>query len=153
MKPKILIITLLSYVTVNAQSLSPAEYPNYEGYYGFRDDRFEDFQQFELHVSMSKDSTPVLTAIVVFYLDSSVTSADTTCWTSAEQLYVSRDSLYFRSQECSRDAYEFRGRFLQIPSESDSQNDEPVLGGILTHIRNGTVIKQHSVTFSWIIGC
>jgi hypothetical protein len=152
---KILALTFATCTIVLAQNLSPADYPKYAGYYVFdikHGDQFKDFHQFELHVSTSNDSIPRLTGRVIFFSDTTLTSVDTTCVASIRRLYITKDSLFFQSEECFGETYEFQGRFLGIPSESGGR-DDPILEGIFTHCMNQKIIKRLLVKFLWSAGC
>lgn len=154
---KIFIFVILSSSIGFAQRLIPSDYQKYVGYYVFifdstdDYDQFEDFIQLEISIIKTASGKSQLSGKIRFVTDSLDTTMEQECYTSLVKLFISKDSLFFRSQRCRGFSYQFGGRFLGVPSES--QGDKAVLAGTLMCMKYGKVIRRAMVRFIWGEGC
>jgi hypothetical protein len=157
MKSGIVLLSFLFTGLASSQQLSVAEYGHFVGYYTIDEvwpsDQFKNFQQLELHSQQLNDKTFQKIGRVVIFIDSTQPEADSMCTVPLQKLYITRDSLFFRSRECFGETYEFKGKILAIPSDTDEHQNDPIFQGMLTYFRHHTIIKRAAVKFVWSIGC
>jgi hypothetical protein len=158
MTSKLLFLLFFCSLTLIAQKLPPREFGRYEGYYVFdvkQGDPFENFAQFELHVITLKDSSLRLQGKVIFYTDTDTTQNDTNlrCATTFRKFFITKDSLFFETQKCFGETYEFKGHFLGVPSDFEGKEDDPILEGTMVFRKNKKIIKDGPVKFLWSVGC
>ncbi len=147
----VLILTLGGFLSAPAQSLGRSEYEHYSGYYTVanRDSVFTNFEQFELHVHKKKGYPPRLESKVRFFTDTLLTDTDTECVTNFRRFFISRDSLFFQTQICFGESYEFAGHFLGVPSGSEVNGNNPILEGTMVFQKNHKVVRRAAVGFLW----
>ena len=153
---RLLILVLVFSGAAWSQTVEPADYARYEGYYTqdiSQGKQFDDFEQMELHVDVSSKGAKYLIGVVRFFTDLGVTKANKDCACSLHQLLISKDSLKFRSSECFGESYQFKGRFLRTPLGIRGRERQPVLEGVLLHWKGRRLIKQAVVRFLWSEGC
>jgi hypothetical protein len=138
------------------QGKQAVQLSDYIGYYLFKGAEtrpFPGFSQLEIRAPEPSDERGQVRGRILFYADPNNSAADTSvvCWCSI--LQISEDSLYFRTEECLNEFYEFSGRWLLKPTEFVGEDYPFVLDGIMAHYVRGRLMTRKRISFFYSEGC
>jgi hypothetical protein len=148
----------VSYSQESAPVLTPSDFT---GHYQFSwepneqlaqmKNEFPRFVQFDILDPGSTGRISRMKIAVYFFSSSGGAEDDSLIRCYQTRHFITRDSLYFSTLQCSSERYEFKGHFLTRIGEETPPTIQ--IEGILSYYRGSTLREKAHVQFSWIAGC
>ena len=158
MSPKCLLLisfTVALFSVGMAQKSDSVRIADVAGYYAFygKSDPYPKLTQITLGTEDSISFSVKAPGYVVFYSDTTIAPPDTDAWCPISDIRITKDSLFFSTQECLNEQYRFAGHWLLPIGTFDREGYPAVLEGALDRYVHGKFRESKKVCFEYSPEC